>query len=183
MSARDGNPEIYVINVDGSNLRRLTNHPAGDGTPTWSPNSAQIAFVSDRTGTPQIYLMAADGSNVRRITMNESWADRPTWSPPGVQRDRVLAGERVRRSTSRSTTSHRVRRRRSPLVRARTRGPRYSANGRHLAFTSTRSWRHAGVHDRPRWPEPEADHPHREQPDARVVELRVRQNFVRRAHE
>ena len=33
MSARDGNPEIYVINVDGSNLRRLTNHPAGDGTP------------------------------------------------------------------------------------------------------------------------------------------------------
>ena len=59
MSGRDGNPEIYVMNVDGSNLRRLTNHPAGDGTPTWSPNSEQIAFVSDRTGTPQIYLMAS----------------------------------------------------------------------------------------------------------------------------
>ena len=93
MSGRDGNPEIYVMNADGSNLRRLTNHPAGDGTPTWSPNSQQIAFVSDRTGTPQIYLMGADGSNVRRITMNESWADQPTWSPR-LQRDRVRRANR-----------------------------------------------------------------------------------------
>src|SRR5690606_1040696 len=35
MSNRDGNPEIYVMNVDGTNVRRLTNHPAGDVTPTW----------------------------------------------------------------------------------------------------------------------------------------------------
>ena len=37
-STRDGNPEIYVVNRDGSNLRRLTNHPGIDITPTWSPD-------------------------------------------------------------------------------------------------------------------------------------------------
>jgi TolB protein len=138
MSGRDGNPEIYVINVDGSNLRRLTNHPAGDGTPTWSPNSAQIAFVSDRTGTPQIYLMAADGSNVRRITMNESWADQPTWSPAPFNeiafagrtgpafdiKIQDLASSQTRQITFGEGSNER---------------PSYSANGRHLAFTSTRS--------------------------------------------
>ena len=61
MSGRDGNPEIYVMNADGSNLRRLTNHPAGDGTPTWSPNGQQLAFVSDRAGTPQILVQIAPG--------------------------------------------------------------------------------------------------------------------------
>ena len=50
VSNRDGNPEIYVMNRDGSNVRRLTNHPAGEMTPTWSPNGTQIAFTSDRAG-------------------------------------------------------------------------------------------------------------------------------------
>ena len=60
-STRDGNPEIYVANRDGSNLRRLTNNPGIDITPTWSPSGTQIAFTSDRTGTPQIYVVGADG--------------------------------------------------------------------------------------------------------------------------
>src|SRR5262245_35575198 len=59
MSGRDGNPEIYVMNVDGTNVRRLTNHPAGDSSPTWSPSGSQIAFTSDRSGKPQIYLMSS----------------------------------------------------------------------------------------------------------------------------
>ena len=42
------------MNSDGSGLRRLTNHPEIDVTPTWSPTGNQIAFTSDRTGTPQI---------------------------------------------------------------------------------------------------------------------------------
>jgi len=45
MSARDGNPDIYVMNVDGSNVRRLTNHPAGDVSPTWSPSEIGRAHV------------------------------------------------------------------------------------------------------------------------------------------
>ncbi len=58
-STRDGNPEIYVANRDGSNVRRLTNHPSIDITPTWSPSGTQIAFTSDRSGGPQIYRYRA----------------------------------------------------------------------------------------------------------------------------
>jgi TolB protein len=76
----DGNEEIYVMNRDGANLRRLTNHPAADGAPTWSPSGTQIAFRSDRSGGPEIYVMSADGLGVQRVT-REGYADRPTWSP------------------------------------------------------------------------------------------------------
>ncbi|MDP7471390.1 MAG: hypothetical protein QGI02_03455, partial [Vicinamibacterales bacterium] len=43
-SNRDGNPELYVIDAGGSNLRRLTNKPAIDTSPTWSPAGTQLAF-------------------------------------------------------------------------------------------------------------------------------------------
>jgi TolB protein len=137
MSGRDGNPEIYVINADGSNLRRLTNHPAGDGTPTWSPNGQQLAFVSDRTGTPQIYLMSADGTNVRRITMNESWADQPTWSSAFNEiayAARTGSGYDIKVFDIPSGQSRQI-----TFSQGSNERPSYSPNGRHLAFTSTRS--------------------------------------------
>ena len=49
-SNRDGNSEIYVINTDGTGLRRLTSNGAGDMAPTWSPDGTQIAFTSNRDG-------------------------------------------------------------------------------------------------------------------------------------
>jgi TolB protein len=142
MSARDGNPEIYVMNVDGSNVRRLTNHPAGDVTPTWSPSGSQIAFTSDRTGKPQIYVMSAvDGSNLRRLSTSESEADRPTWSPAPFNEIAFAA------RTSGSGFDIKVYELSSGTTRQVTFGegsnesPAYSANGKHLAFTSTRSGR------------------------------------------
>ena len=136
-SNRDGNPELYVMNVDGTNLRRLTNHPAIDTSPTWSPLGHQIAFTSDRTGSPQIYVVGIDGAGLRRITF-ESYCDRPTWSPspyneiayssrtsPGHHDIKVvdLATNEVRQLTFGQGTNE---------------SPSYSANGRHLAFSSTR---------------------------------------------
>ena len=87
-SSRDGNPELYVMNRDGSNIRRLTNNPAIDTTPTWSPTGAQIAFTSDRTGSPQIYVMGADGLNLRRVT-SESLLRSCDLVARAVQRARV----------------------------------------------------------------------------------------------
>ena len=59
-SSREGNPELYIINRDGSGLRRLTNHPAIDTSPTWSPTGTQIAFTSDRAGQPQLVAAVAE---------------------------------------------------------------------------------------------------------------------------
>ena len=70
-SEKDGNFEIYTMNGDGSNLTNLTNNPAQDVNPVWSPDGKQIAFESDRTGTKQIYLMDSDGSNIVQLTHDE----------------------------------------------------------------------------------------------------------------
>src|SRR3954469_3878810 len=132
----DNNLEIYVMNVDGSGLRRLTNHPAADAVPTWAPNGAQIAFTSDRSGTAQIYIMSAtDGSNLRKIS-SETTAESATWSPTGGQiafAARTGAGYDVK-VFDLSTGETR------PLTygEGSNESPAYSPNGRHLAFMSTR---------------------------------------------
>lgn len=79
VSDRDGNPEIYVMEADGSNQVNLTNHPSSDRNPTWSPDGRQIAFVSDRDGERAIYVMDNDGSNLRFLVRGEY----PAWSPDG----------------------------------------------------------------------------------------------------
>lgn len=58
---RANNTDIYVMNVDGSGLTRLTTDPAPDFDPTWSPDGARIAFRSARDGNDEIYVMNADG--------------------------------------------------------------------------------------------------------------------------
>jgi dipeptidyl aminopeptidase/acylaminoacyl peptidase len=85
VSDRDGNPEIYSCNPDGSNINRLTDNAGTDEQPAWSPDGSHIAFVSDRTGHSEIYIMAADGLNVVRKTFSESHCQNPTWSPDGTK--------------------------------------------------------------------------------------------------
>ncbi|SVC79973.1 uncharacterized protein METZ01_LOCUS332827, partial [marine metagenome] len=50
ISDRDWNNEIYAMDPNGDNLRRLTNHPAYDGQPSWSPDGRKIVFVTGRGG-------------------------------------------------------------------------------------------------------------------------------------
>jgi hypothetical protein len=79
VSSRDGNREIYSMNADGSDVRRLTNNPAPDYSPAPSPDGRRIVFVSERDGNPNIYSMNADGSDQRRLTTSTVADEQPAW--------------------------------------------------------------------------------------------------------
>jgi len=88
-SYRDGNWDIYVmpapgqaqVNVDSGNVRRLTDNPAKDWGPVWSPDGTRIAFASERDGNWEIYIINADGSQPQRLTNNEAQDIGPAWRP------------------------------------------------------------------------------------------------------
>jgi TolB protein len=82
-SSRSGDPEIWVGDAGGGNLRRITAFAGPDVSPTWNPRTnSQIAWVSGRTGLPQIYIMDQDGANVQRMT-DGGYAISPSWAPNG----------------------------------------------------------------------------------------------------
>jgi dipeptidyl aminopeptidase/acylaminoacyl peptidase len=74
------NPAVWVMDPDGSNMKRLAEHGM---EATWSPDDKQIAFASNRDGKFQIYVMSADGSNPRRLTNNKAEDSSPAWAPDG----------------------------------------------------------------------------------------------------
>ena len=61
------------MNSDGSGQTNLTNNPASDYDPSWSPNGAIIAVRSDRDGNNEIYVMNVDGSNQARLTNHSAF--------------------------------------------------------------------------------------------------------------
>lgn len=97
-SDRGGNPDIFVMNADGSHVEQLTRDAFAslyfskspeDRNPSWSPDGSQIAFESGRDNqmltyiNHDIYVMAADGSNVKRLTDDGADEGGPSWSPNG----------------------------------------------------------------------------------------------------
>jgi len=78
------NGEIYLINPDGSDLRRLTRNLANDAEPAFSPDGALIVWSSDRDSPREnfeIYVMNAEGTCPRRLTSSPEWDRSPTWQP------------------------------------------------------------------------------------------------------
>lgn len=81
ISPEPGNDELFVINMDGNGLTRLTqNEWEWDKYPSWSPDGRQIVFWSNReTRRQQIWIMNADGSNVRNLSNNAFNDWEPVW--------------------------------------------------------------------------------------------------------
>ncbi len=95
---QEGTSEVYVINVDGTDLRNLTSDGVMTIHATWSPDGTRIAFASNReqleefgpanrwywpAGGLDIYVMNADGSDVTRLTDHPENDMLPHWSPDG----------------------------------------------------------------------------------------------------
>lgn len=70
--------DIYIINIDGTGLARLTSNGATD--PVWSPDGTRMAFVSNINGNDDIFLVNLDGSQLTQLTQHEAQDSSPTWS-------------------------------------------------------------------------------------------------------
>jgi WD40 repeat protein len=84
-SDRSGDFEIYTMQPDGSDLRRLTNAPGLDGVARWSADGTKLVFSSERDGNSEIYSMNADGSSQTRLTNDPAQDSTPSWSPDGTR--------------------------------------------------------------------------------------------------
>lgn len=80
---KDGGSQIYLMNPDGSNLRRITFSGTIDTEPFFSPDGQSIYFTSDRGGSPQIYRMPAGGGEATRVTFEGDYNVSPRISPDG----------------------------------------------------------------------------------------------------
>jgi TolB protein len=131
----EGNPEIYVSNADGRQIRRLTKTKAIEATPTWSPFGDRMVVTSDMAGRPQLYLLSATGGALQRIPTNISgYCAEPDWNHanPDLIAFTVASGRQFQVATysfsKRTSTVH-------------TQGasdaiePCWTKDGRHLVYT------------------------------------------------
>jgi TolB protein len=140
MSSQMGDPEIFVSDVDGGHMHRITFAAGVSTSPAWNPKTGkQMAFVSDRAGTPELYLSDADGSNVQKLNLPDmGYVIDPAWSPNG----QLLAFSWRRPSGNydiyvMDVASNQL----LELTKdeARNERPSWAPDGRHLVFESTRT--------------------------------------------
>lgn len=83
-SEKDGSAELYRVRADGTKLERLTENPAYDDQPSFSPDGRQIVFVSTREGGhANLWVIDVASRKAKRLTKQDAGDFRPSWSPDG----------------------------------------------------------------------------------------------------
>jgi Tol biopolymer transport system component len=85
LSDRDGNVDIYVADIDGSNISQLTDTPTEEYSADWSPDGSQILYASSESGNDDVWVMNADGSNPVQLTDHTGLDGQCAFSPDGSQ--------------------------------------------------------------------------------------------------
>jgi dipeptidyl aminopeptidase/acylaminoacyl peptidase len=82
---KDGttNSEIYLMNVDGTGLRRMTDNKAADYSPRWSPDGKSLLFLSTRTDGAQAWLLPVDGGEPSKLSDISTGVSGPEWTHDG----------------------------------------------------------------------------------------------------
>lgn len=135
----EGNPELYVSNRNGQQIRRLTRTNAVQSSPAWSPDGSRIVFTSDRDGRPQLFTVSATGAGMSRIPTNLSgYCAEPDWNTrfpnliaftAAVDRRFAVAVYDFSKRESRFLTT-------GPADAVE---PRWTNDGRHLIYTARTS--------------------------------------------
>jgi TolB protein len=144
-SSQSGNPDIFKITLDGTQVQKLTNGPTGamNVEPAVSPDGSKLAFSSDRHGQPMVYVMNIDGSNIKRITFAGRYNATPSWSPDSKKL--AFAGWEndhfdIFTVNADGTDMVRITSSRKPNGKwANNEDPSFSADGRLLMYTSNRT--------------------------------------------
>lgn len=139
------NWDIYTMNADGSHQVQLTNDPANELEPAWSPDGTKVVFISDINGkNSDLYTMNADGSDIKQLTKDSANEFGPEWSPDGKQivfnSDRngnvqlfminIDGSNLIQLTTDKSNSAYAM----------------WSPDGKHIVFESDRDSGHANIY-------------------------------------
>ncbi len=135
LSTRDGNLDVYVMDIATTALTRITDDPGIDTEPQWSKDGQSLYFTSDRAGGPQIYRIGIQkGDKPRRLTFQGSYNARPRISPDESQMAFVTQEDGAYRIATMDLRGH-------GDVQVLTKGrfdvsPSYAPNGAEIIYAS-----------------------------------------------
>jgi TolB protein len=81
--SRSGSPDLWVCDIDGKNLKQLTNTREAEASPTWSPDNRTICFSSEAGGQSALYTITTAGGAMKKLPGAYGLCTEPDWSPDG----------------------------------------------------------------------------------------------------